>query len=203
MTMKKLRAKPHRFTEEYLIDLNATQAAIRAGYSPKTARQQGQRLLTNASIMEAIQAAMKERSARTDITQDRVMQELALIGFADMGDFVRINDLGNPVLDLTAIPEDALRIVSEITQDEYVEGNGEGAREVKKTRIKLHPKIPALVSMGKHLGMFVEKRHPVGMDGEPIDLAPVYVYAPDTSKLTADQWVERFKPKRETAESGD
>ncbi len=203
MAKKMLTAKQQRFAEEYLIDLNATKAAIRAGYSVKSARQQGQRLLSNAAIALTTEQAMAEREERTNVTQDRVLQELALIGFADMGDFVRINEHGDPFLDLSNIPNGALRIVSEITQDEYVEGNGEGAREVKKTRIKLHPKIPALVSMGKHLGMFIEKRHPVGVDGEPIDLAPVYVYAPDTSKLTADQWVERFKPKRETAESGD
>ena len=72
--MAKLTAKQQRFVEEYLIDLNATQAAIRAGYSPKTANEQGARLLANASVQEAIAKAMAERSRRTGISQDRVIQ---------------------------------------------------------------------------------------------------------------------------------
>lgn len=81
--MAKLTAKQQRFVEEYLIDLNATQAAIRAGYSPKTANEQGARLLANASVQEAIAKAMAERSRRTGISQDRVIQELARIAFVN------------------------------------------------------------------------------------------------------------------------
>lgn len=74
--MAKLNAKQKRFVKEYLIDLNGTQAAIRAGYSPKTANEQAARLLANVSIQEAIQEEMKKREERTDITVDRVVQEL-------------------------------------------------------------------------------------------------------------------------------
>lgn len=68
--MSKLTAKQARFVEEYLIDLNATQAAKRAGYSEKTARAQGNRLLTNVDVEHAIQEAMKARSERTEVDQD-------------------------------------------------------------------------------------------------------------------------------------
>ena len=78
---KPLPAKRQRFVEEYLIDLNATQAAIRAGYSAKTAGSIGEEILKKPEIQEAIQAAMKARSERTEITADRVLKELGRIAF--------------------------------------------------------------------------------------------------------------------------
>lgn len=80
--------KQQRFVEEYLIDLNATQAAIRAGYSAKTADQQGSRMLANVKVQQAISVAMAERSKRTGINQDRVVLELARIAFVKMTDLV-------------------------------------------------------------------------------------------------------------------
>jgi len=74
---KQLTPQQSRFVDEYLIDLNATQAAIRAGYSEKTAKQQGQRLLTNVYVQEAIQERMKYREERTQITQDFVLHGIA------------------------------------------------------------------------------------------------------------------------------
>jgi len=71
----KLTAKQQRFVEEYLIDLNATQAAIRAGYSPESAKEIGCENLTKPNIKAAIDKAMAERSRRTGITQDRVLRE--------------------------------------------------------------------------------------------------------------------------------
>ena len=80
--------KQKRFVEEYLIDLNATQAAIRAGYSPATAKEIGCENLTKPNISEAIAKAMAERSRRTGVNQDRVLQELAKIAFAKITDAV-------------------------------------------------------------------------------------------------------------------
>lgn len=88
--MAKLTEKQKRFVEEYLVDLNATQAAIRAGYSPKTANEQGARLLVNVSIQQALQKAMKDREQRTVVTADRVVQELWNIVTADANDIVEL-----------------------------------------------------------------------------------------------------------------
>ena len=74
--MAKLTPKQQRFVDEYLIDLNATQAAIRAGYSPKTAEQQGFQLLKKTSVSEAIEQAQQERQKRTLVTQDDVIRGL-------------------------------------------------------------------------------------------------------------------------------
>ncbi|WP_213469940.1 terminase small subunit, partial [Paenibacillus dendritiformis] len=86
-----LTAKQKAFVQEYLIDLNATQAAIRAGYSAKTARKIGQENLTKPDIQKAIQEAMDARAKRTEITADRVLQELAKIGFANITDYLRVS----------------------------------------------------------------------------------------------------------------
>jgi phage terminase small subunit len=84
-----LTPKQQRFVNEYLIDLNATQAAARAGYSKKTANEQGSRLLANVSVSTAITQRMNERSGRLEITQDMVLRELAKIGFSDIRKVVR------------------------------------------------------------------------------------------------------------------
>ena len=76
--------KQKRFCEEYLIDLNATQAAVRAGYAPKTAYSQGQRLLKDVEIAETITKLKSAQSKRTGITADRVLEELAKLGFSPM-----------------------------------------------------------------------------------------------------------------------
>ena len=84
--MPELTEKQKRFVYEYLIDLNATQAAIRAGYSPKTAYSMGQRLLKKVEIQAAIQEAMSERQKRTEITQDKVLEEIGKVAFHDAAD---------------------------------------------------------------------------------------------------------------------
>ena len=87
--MAKLTEKQELFVQEYLIDLNATQAAIRAGYKEDNAYSMGAENLKKPQIAERIEEVMNERAARTDITQDRILNELAKIGFAENG---RIGD---------------------------------------------------------------------------------------------------------------
>lgn len=84
ITMQELTDRQARFCEEYLIDLNATQAAIRAGYSEKTANEQGARLLANVSVQEKIAELKAERAKRTEMTQDSVIQELAAVARAEI-----------------------------------------------------------------------------------------------------------------------
>ncbi len=150
----KLTRRQRRFVEEYLVDLNATQAAIRAGYSSKSARLIGSENLTKPDIQTAIQNAMAERSERCRITQDDVLMELAAVARADMANFLRFSDNGDVYLDLSNLPAGATKLIREITQEEYVDGKGEGARTVKRTRLKLHDKLAALKLAGQHLGMF-------------------------------------------------
>lgn len=92
MIAAKLTAKQQRFCDEYLIDLNATQAAIRAGYSPGTAEQAASRLLTIVKVSDEIAREMAERSKRTGINQDRVVKELAKLAFVNIADVVDLEN---------------------------------------------------------------------------------------------------------------
>ena len=167
--MAKLTAKQQRFCDEYLIDLNATQAAIRAGYSKKTANEQGARLLVNVSIQKKISELQKEREKRTEITQDSVLHELALIAFAKASDYAKVVEKdamveveGNmiPVLDEDGNPV-KYRTVEPILTDELTEEQKKAIAVIKKGRdgfeIKPYSKIQALELLGRHLCMFTEK----------------------------------------------
>lgn len=143
-----MNSKQQCFVEEYLIDLNATQAAIRAGYSPKTAKVIGCENLAKPEISNAISRAMAERSRRTGISQDRVVQELAKIAF------VNITDICDPAgrIKATAKEEDLAAIEGlRIKQSRSDTGSSE------EREVKLCSKLKALELLGKHLGMWNDK----------------------------------------------
>ena len=144
----KLTAKQQKFVEEYLIDLNATQAAIRAGYSVKTADVIGYQLLQKTSVQEAIAKAMAERSRRTGVNQDRVVLELAKIAFVKMTDVVN----GNGEIKVDANPDD----LSCIESIKYKESDNEFGGSVER-EVKIGSKLKALELLGKHLGMWNDK----------------------------------------------
>lgn len=153
-----MNAKQQRFVDEYLIDLNATQAAIRAGYSEKTAGSVGHENLQKPEIATAIHNAMAARSVRTEITQDMVMQELALIGFSNMLDYIHITPEGDAFVDLSQLSRDKAAAITDLTVEDFTDSRGECSRDVRRTKIKLSDKRRALVDIGKHLGMFVERQ---------------------------------------------
>lgn len=143
VSVAKLNDRQERFVDEYLVDLNATAAAKRAGYSEKTARSQGQRLLTNVDIQAAIQKRQARLRGKLEITQERVLEELAAIAFANGTDFATINRNGLVRLVPTDdLPEDKKKAVASIKEGQY------------GTEVKLHDKVKALELLGKHLGVF-------------------------------------------------
>ena len=146
--MSDLTPKQQRFVEEYLIDLNATQAAVRAGYSPKTAKQQGQRLLTNVDVQAAVTEAKDRRAERTELAQDDVVRELATIGFANAGDFFDWGPDGVKVKEKDHLTVEQRAVVAEVSQTVTEKGG--------TIRVKLHDKLSALEKLGRHLGMFTE-----------------------------------------------
>lgn len=159
--MGKITPKQRRFIDEYLVDLNATQAAIRAGYSPKTARFIGNENLTKPDIRGRIQRGMDERSKRTCITQDMVIEELARIAFADICNFLtyrtektvvdRDKETGDPIIDYAQIIDltDSQEVDGKVIQEISVNSRG-------MFTFKLHDKMAALDKLGKHLGIFTE-----------------------------------------------
>lgn len=166
-----LTAKQRRFVEEYLVDLNATQAAIRAKYSKKTARQMGDENLSKPDIAAAIQKAEQARSKRTEITQDAVLQELAKIGFANMQDYMRVGADGDPYLDFSNLTRDQAAALIEVTVEDFKEGRGEDSRDVRRVKFKLGDKKSALVDIGRHLGMFKDRIEHSGPNGLPLQFA--------------------------------
>ncbi len=163
-----LTAKQRAFVREYLIDLNATQAALRAGYSEATAKDIGCENLAKPNIKAAIDAAMKIRADRTDITADRVLKELAKIGFADIRKAIKwqshlINEEDNPEGgDIAVIKTIVTNQVELVGSEDLDDDTAAAISEISQNtaggiKLKLHDKRAALVDIGKHLGMFKEQ----------------------------------------------
>lgn len=147
--MAKLTEKQKRFVEEYLIDLNATQAAIRAGYSPDSAKEIGSENLTKPNIRTYIDSEIANRSKRTGVNQDRVIRELARIAFVNANDVINIEEA---TLKEDACEDDTATIAS-VKVKTIPTKEGEGVER----EIKLADKLKALELLGKHLGMFKDK----------------------------------------------
>ncbi len=161
-----LTPKQERFVAEYLVDLNATQAAIRAGYSPQTADVQGPRLLGNVGVAAAIQVAKEARNARTGITADRVLQELEALAFSDVDHYV-IDDAGNVHL-AEGAPALAKRAISSIKRKAW--SDGEGGGHTVEVEYKFWDKPGQLKLAGRHVGLFADRVEVTGKDGK--DLMP-------------------------------
>ena len=134
--------------EEYLVDLNAKQAAIRAGYSPRTAEAQGSRLLSHVKVQRAVTARVAERSKRTEVTADRALVEIARLAFSDLRRlFHKDGRLKHPNEwdDDTAASVASIEVVTRNLRDGTVE-------YVRK--IKLWDKNRALELLSKHLGLY-------------------------------------------------
>jgi len=147
-----LNRKQARFIEEFIVDLNGKQAAIRAGYSPKTAEVQASRLLSYTKVLVALEDAIQARSKRTEVTADRVITEYARIAFSNIRDYWPKK---GETIDLQRLDQDRTAAVEEIIKDEFVDQAGTVHR---RTRVKLHDKKAALDSLARHLGMFVDPR---------------------------------------------
>lgn len=141
--------KQKRFCEEYLIDLNATQAAIRAGYSTASAQQIATENLSKPVIRARIDEALAERSRRTGVTADRVVRELAKVAFVNADNLI---DTQTASIREDASAEDRACIASV-----KVKTSVGGDMDITEREIKLCDKLKALELLGKHLGMFTEK----------------------------------------------
>lgn len=167
---KNIDARRVRFVQEYLIDFNGTQAAIRAGYSAKSAQVTASRLLNDAMVGGQIETAKVELAERHRLKLDDVVQELRRIGFANMAHYSRLIE-GGRVPDLSSATDEQMAVVSSLDVEEDIittkdgraadrvegdDGYGEEGITVlrRRTRFKLHDKVNALVQLGRHLGGF-------------------------------------------------
>lgn len=177
--MAKLTPKQKAFVQEYLVDLNATQAAIRAGYSQKTAYRTGADNLIKPQIQNALNEAMKNREIRTEITQDKVLKELAKVAFSNGADFAQVktekrkkqiwNDSTQEydekeveeqfveLFDTDKLPADKKAAISGIKEGKY------------GIEVSSCDKVRALELIGKHLGMFKDKVELSGQVNNPYE----------------------------------
>lgn len=155
--MAGLTDKQKRFVDEYLIDLNATQAAIRAGYSEKTARSIGQRLLTNVDIQKAIEDAQSKRAEQTQIDAAYVLRRLVEIDQMDVLDIMDDKYCLKPIGEW---PKIWRQYISNIENLEEFEGFGEDRTQIGwLKKIKWPDKTKNLELLGKHVsvGAFKDK----------------------------------------------
>src|SRR5712691_5934855 len=165
-----LRAREQRFVDEYLVDLKGEAAAIRAVYSPKTAKVQASQILTRLNVQAALEVGYKERQARTRITADSTVRAIACLAHADIRKFYAAN---GALLPIHSLPDDLAACIAsiEVVKRNYTSGDGK-TELVLKT--KLWNKPQALELLGRHQGLFRED--------PPSDApaVPVFALPPET-----------------------
>lgn len=185
--------RQRRFVLEYLIDLDAKKAAIRAGYSPQTAGQQAFSLMARKDVADAITFEMGQRSIRTMVTADRVLEELARIGFFDLRRVVEwrgeevsteeVDEDGNTVITIKSANQVLLKDSDKLTIED-VAAIAEISQGKDGLKIKFAPKMAALAEIGRHLG--IAQRHEVtGKNGGPIQTEELSARELLTSRISS------------------
>ncbi len=156
---RKLTPKQAAFVDEHAVDMNATQAAIRAGYSKRTAKEQATRLLSNVHVAAAIAEGRAARSERVGITADRVLQELARVAFFDIRKALNPDGTMKP---LSELDDDTAAAIAGIDLSEIRDGEGTPIGVLKK--IKIADKLAALDKLARNLGLLQDK---LKISGDP------------------------------------
>lgn len=170
-----LTLKQKAFVDQYLIDLNGAQAAIRAGYSEASAKEIAAENLTKPNVQAYLALCMRQRETRTMITQDKVIAELAKVAFGKMRNLMDWGPNGVQLKDSDDLTEDDTAMVAEISESTSLHGGS--------IKVRTYDKIKALELLGKNMGMFkdvTENNHLFSTpDGQPLNvtLKTVYVTA--------------------------
>lgn len=151
--MSVFTAQQSRFIEEYIQDPSSQKAAaIRAGYSPDTAKESASRLMRLPKIRDEIEDRMGEQTAKMGVTPERVLQELCLIAFANMQDVTDQDEEGNTTVNMKNLRREVAASIAELTIT-----TKHGKTTTQTHKIRLADKLSALEKIGKFLGMFKEK----------------------------------------------
>jgi phage terminase small subunit len=164
-----LNAKRKRFVLEYLVDMNGTAAAVRAGYSVKTAKESAYRILRNPSVKKELSRQMAALAGRLEMRAEDVVREYCKIARANITDFLSFGPGGVDMKESAERTPDQRAAIAEVRMASTATG--------KSVSLKLHNKTDALLALGRHLGMFIE-RHDVRVDGK----AEVRFYLPDNGR---------------------
>ena len=159
--MNRLNPRQRLFPYEYVIDFNATKAAARCGYSKKTARQQGTRLLSNASIKKAIEKLLNKKQDQAIMSREEVLRELSLIGRSDLKDYFEISEGGEiAAKPFDLMPPGSSRALKSIKETRTLRESSDGKEtniSTDKIEFELHSKVQALEKLGQHHGLFPTK----------------------------------------------
>lgn len=166
-----LTDKQQAFVEEYLKDLNATQAAIRAGYSAKTAQEQASRLLSNVMVADAVAALKAERSKKTGIDAAWLLTRLADEAEADLNDIIDEDGKLKPVHEWPVIWRKGL--VAGIEVEELWEGRGEDRERIGLLhKVKLSDRVKRLELIGKHIDVQAFREQVAHSGGVSLTVSP-------------------------------
>lgn len=174
---KNLSLKQLAFCREYVKDYNGTQAAIRSGYSKKTAQEQSSQHLSKLIIQKEIARREGLIENKTTVTKEKILRELSLLGFSDMQDHLTIDDSGCvQAIGINALPVGASRAIKKVKEKRVIK-SVQGTKDKPSDDVilestfeyELHDKINPLIQMGKELGMFRDRKE-IGLDETAIEL---------------------------------
>ncbi len=172
-----LTIKQEKFAQEFVLCGNATEAYRKVyDYDPKakpeTQWRAANALVKNGKVAARIEELRSQAAERHGVTVDRIIGELAALGFSNMGDYMKVDKDGVPRLDFKGMTKAKAAAVAEMTVEEFTgKGGSDGeAAGIRKVRFKLHDKRGPLVDLGKHLGMFKESVELTGKNGAPIEV---------------------------------
>jgi phage terminase small subunit len=152
-----LNNRQSAFVEAYSVKPNATAAAVSAGYSPKSARQQGTCLLAHPAVVSALRVRRSAALVRLEVTEDMVLAELAAVAFSNLADFVEWDEgAGSLVVKSSAeIPRHLMAALESVEDQTLTSTNKDGTRDYErhKQKVKLYPKLPALQLLAEYLGL--------------------------------------------------
>lgn len=156
---RSLTQEEELWVAEYLSCLDARKASRRLGFSKSKSATAASWVKPNGPkphVFRAVQNGLRARTVRLGVTADAVVQELARLGFSNMMNYIDVDPDGNPRIELQNLTADTSAAIKKITVEEYKEGRGENAREIKRITLELHDKKAPLIALGKYLGVFGE-----------------------------------------------
>jgi len=177
--MSKLTEKQKFFCKEYLVDKNATQAAIRAGYSESTAKSIGCENLTKPNIQALIQKELHRQSERIEITADGVLKELGKLGHSNIDNYITIQEDGSFFVDLSNLTLEQSAAIQEVTTETYLDKSLK--KTVKRVKLKIHDKHSPLNTLAKHYKLLTDKVEHTG------SLTLEYGHRKPSKEPTADE----------------
>lgn len=155
--------KHEKFAQELAKGKSQADAYVAAGYKANDGN--AATLKGKQRIEERVAELVGNAAKKAEVTIERVISELAKIGFANMADYMRPGTDGDPILDFSKLTRDQAAALQEVTVEDFKDGRGDDVRDVRRVKFKLSDKRAALVDIGKHLGAFVERHEHTGKGG--------------------------------------